>query len=76
MRATSATVLVIFSKVPFPKFPDHNLVNASSLQLRNNIGNSILKDILQLNILRIKVHANLFITTLVNIMKRESTKML
>ena len=23
MRATSATVLVIFSKVPFPKFPDN-----------------------------------------------------
>ena len=65
MRATSATVLVIFSKVPFRKFSDHNQVNVSSQQLRNNIDNSILKDILQLKILRtwIKIHANSFIKT-------------
>ena len=75
MRATSATDLVIFSKWPFRKFPDHNWVNVSSQQLRNNIDNSILKDILQLNVLWIwiKIHANSFIKTWVNTMKREST---
>ena len=48
----------------------------SSQQLQNNIDNSILKSILELKILRtwIKVHANPFIKTLVNIMWRESTK--
>ena len=46
MRATSATVLVIFLKVPFQKFLDHNQVNVFSQDLRNNIDNSILKDIL------------------------------
>ena len=35
MRATSATVLVIFSKVSFRKFPDHNQVNIFSQHLRN-----------------------------------------
>ena len=51
MRATSATVLVIFSKVSFGKFSDHTLKF-----LLNNyelINNSILKDTLQLKILRI-----------------------
>ena len=70
MRAITATVLVIFLKVPFRKFPDYDYVNVSSHQLRNNI--SILKDILQLKILRtwIKVHASSFIKTSVNIQRR------
>ena len=58
------------------RFPDHSWVNVSLQQSRNNIDNSILKDILQLKVLRtwIKIHANSFIKTWVNIMKRESTK--
>ena len=78
MRATSTTVLVIFSKVPFRKFPDYNQVNIFSQHLRNNIDNSILKDILQLKILGtwIKIHANSFIKIWVNIMKQQSRRCL
>ena len=37
MRATSSTVLVIFSKVSFRKFPSQNYVKASSQQLRGTL---------------------------------------
>ena len=37
MRATSATVLLIFSEVSFRNFSDHNYVKASSQQLRGTL---------------------------------------
>ena len=37
MRATSTIVLVIFSKVPFQRFPDHNYVKGSIQQLQSTL---------------------------------------
>ena len=37
MKATSATVLVIFSKKPFRKLLNHNYVKVSSLQLKGTL---------------------------------------
>ena len=74
-ETTSATVMVIFSKVLFRKL----LITAMLKFILNNCethNSSILKDALRLKILWtwIKIRANSFIKTLVNIMKRKSTK--
>ena len=37
MRATSATVMVIFSKVPFHKLFDHSYLKDSSQQLQDTL---------------------------------------
>ena len=37
MRATSATVMVIFSKEPFRKLLDHNYAKVFSQQLRGTL---------------------------------------
>ena len=76
MRATSTNVMVIFSKMPFWKLLGHNYIQSSFSTISRCIDNSILKDTLQLKILRtwIKICANLFIKAWVNIIKRKSTK--
>ena len=76
MRAISTTVIVIFSKLPFQKLLDHNYVQSSFSIITKHIDNSILKDTLQLKILRlwIKIHANSSIKIWVNIIKWKSTK--
>ena len=76
MRATSATAMVIFSRVLFRKLLDHNYIKVSSQQLRGTL-TDILKDILWLKILWawIKMRTNSLIKTLVNILKQKSTKM-
>ena len=67
MRMISITVMVIFSELPFWKLFYHSYFQ-----------NSILKDTIQLKILWtwIKIGANSFIKTWVNIIKRKSTKVL
>ena len=40
MKATSATVFVIFLKLPFQKFGDHNRVKVSSQQLLGTLTTS------------------------------------
>ena len=74
MRATSATVMIIFSKVPFGKLHNHNFVQRFFPTITRHFNKSILKDILQLKILQtwIKIRANFFIKTLVNIMNWKS----
>ena len=76
MRATSTTVTVIFSKVFFWKLLDRNYIQSSFSAIARHIENRILKDALQLKVLRtwIKIRANSFIRTWVNIMKQNSTK--
>ena len=71
MRRTSTSVMIIFPKVLFRKLLDHGYVQVSSQQLRGT-----LKDTLWLKVLWtwIKIRANSFIKTLVNNMKRKSTK--
>ena len=58
MRAISATVMVLFWKVPFWKLLDHNCIQSSFSTIARYSDNS--KDTLQLNILRtlIKKRAN------------------
>ena len=48
MRATSATVMVIFPKVPFWKLLDHNYIQSSFSTFARYIDSGILKDTLQL----------------------------
>ena len=76
MRASSATVMVFFSKLPFWKLLDHNYVQTSCSRIARHIEKSILQEIPQLKILWtwIKLCANTFIKTWANIMKRKSTK--
>ena len=76
MGTSSVTVLAVFSKKLFWKLLDRSHVLSSFSTNYKYIDNSILKDILQLKILRtwIKTRANSFIKTRVNIMKRKSTK--
>ena len=76
MRATSTNVMVIFSKMPSWKLLGHNCIQSSFSTISRFIDNSILKDTLQLNILRtwIEICTNLFIKAWVNIIKRRSTK--
>ena len=76
MRATSATVMVIFSKVLIRKLLHHSYEKSFFSTITRHINNSILKDTLRLKILWtwINIRANLFIKTLVNNMKRKSTK--
>ena len=66
--------MVIFSKVLLRKLLYHSYVKVSSRELRDTL--SILKDTLWLKILLtwIKICANSFIKTLVNNLKRKSTK--
>ena len=77
-RATSATVMVIFSKVPFRKLLYHSYVKVFFSTIAKHINNSILKDTLRLKILWpwINIQSNSFIKALVNNMKRKSTKVL
>ena len=77
MRATSTTVMVIFSKVLFWKLLDHNHLQSSFSIITRHIGNIILIDTLQLKILqtRTKIPANSFIKTWIKIVKRKSRKM-
>ena len=72
------TVMVVFSKVPFWKLLDHSYIQSSFSIIVKHIDNSILKDTLQLKILRtwIKIRSNSFIKTWVNMMKRKPTKVL
>ena len=74
IRATSATVMVIFSKVLLRRLLYHSYVKVSFRELLDTL--SILKDTLWLKILWtwIKIRANSFIKTLVNNMKRKTTK--
>ena len=75
MRTTSVNVMAFFSKVAFWKLLDHSYVQSSFQIITRHIENSILKDTLQLNILRtwIKLRAKSFIKTSVN-MKQKSMK--
>ena len=77
MTAASVTVMVIFSKMLFWKLLDHNYIQSYVSAIARYIDKSILKDTLKLTILRtwIKIRANSFIKTWVNI-KRKSTKVL
>ena len=76
MRATSASVMLIFLKVLFWKSLDHNYIQSLSSTIVRYTGKSILKDTLQLNIsrTRIKIRPNSFIKTWVSIVKEKSTK--
>ena len=71
MRATSATLMVIFLKVPFWKLLHHNYDQSSFSKIMRHIDKNILKETLKLKILR----DNLFIKTWVNIKKQKSTIM-
>ena len=75
MTATSATAMVIFSKVPFRNLIDHSYVKVSSQKLGSTLktdqGHPTIKDLWTW----IKMRASSLIKTLVNIMKRKSTKM-
>ena len=75
IRATSATVMVIFSKVLLWKVLDHSYTQSSFSTTARYIDSSIFKDSLQLKILRtwIKIRPNFFMNTWVNI-KQRSTK--
>ena len=72
------TVMVVFSKVPYWMLLDHSYIQSSFSIIVKHIDNSILKDTLQLKILRtwIKIRSNSFIKTWVNMMKRKPTKVL
>ena len=61
MRATSATVMVIFSKVLIRKLLHHSYEKSFFSTITRHINNSILKDTLRLKILWtwIKIRANL-----------------
>ena len=76
MRATSASVMLIFLKVLFWKLLDHNYIQSLSSTIVRYTDKSILKDTLQLNIsrTRIKIRPNSFIKTWVSIVKEKSTK--
>ena len=71
MRATSATVMVFFSKVLFWKLLVSNCIQSSFSIIARNIGKSIFKETLLLKIFEmwIKICANSFIKTWVNTMK-------
>ena len=73
MTASSATVIVLFLKVPFWKLLDQSSFSRISWHIQN----SILKEILQLKILRtwIKIRANTFLKTWGNIMQWKTTKL-
>ena len=77
MRATSTTVMIIFSRVSFWNLLDDNYVHSSFLTITKHIDNDTLKDTLQLQILRtwIKIRINSLMKTWVNVMKWKSTKM-
>ena len=77
IRVTSTTVMTIFSKLSLWKLLYHNYVQSFFSTVTRHIDQRILKDTLQLKILRtwIKIRTNSFIKTWVNIMKRKSTKM-
>ena len=72
------TVMVVFPRAPFWKFLDRSFVQSSFSTIIRHIDNSILKDTLQLKILRtwIKIgsRSNSFIKTWVNMMKHKPTK--
>ena len=76
MRVISATVMMIFSKVPSWKLPGRIYVLSFFSTFTRHFSTCILKGILQLKILRtcIKIRANSFIKTWVNIMKWKSMK--
>ena len=59
------TVMVVFPKVPFLKLLDHVYVQSSSSTIMRPVDNSILKEIVQMKILRtrIKIRSNSFIRT-------------
>ena len=77
-RTTSVTVMVFFSKVSFWNLFEHNYVYVQSFlsTIKRHINSSILKDTLHLKVLRtsIKMRANSFFKTWVNIIKRESMR--
>ena len=76
MRTTSVAVMTFFSNVAFWKLLDHSYVQSSFPIITRHIENSILKDTLQLNILRtwINLSTTSFIKTSVN-MKQKSITM-
>ena len=75
MRATSTIVLVIFSKVPFQRFPDHNYVKGSTQQLQSTLVATSWKTPYSWTFYgHGSRYANSFIKTLVNIMRQESMK--
>ena len=75
MRTTSVTVIAFFSKVTFWKLLDHSFVQSSFPIITRHIGNSILKDTLQLNIFRtwINLCATSFIKTSLNMRQKSMT---
>ena len=66
----------IFSKRAFWKLLDHSYVQSSFLTITGHIYSNLLKDTLQMNILRVwlNIRSKFFIKTLVNVMKRNSMK--
>ena len=71
------TVIVVFPKVSFWKLLDLSYVQSCLSTIMRHIDTSIMKDTLQLKILRtrIKIRSNSFIKTWVNMMKRKPRKM-
>ena len=76
MRASSATVMVFFSKVQFWKLLDHNYVQTSCSRIARHIEKSIFQEIPLLKILWtwIKICANTFVETWAKIMKQKSKR--
>ena len=72
VRVASTTVMIIFSKAPFWKLLDHYYAQSCF----SNIARHVDKGTLQLKNSRtwIKIHANSFIKTWVNIVRLKSTK--
>ena len=70
------TVMVVFFNTPFSELLDRSYVQSAFSITMRHIDNSILKDTLQLKILRtwIKIRSNTFIKTWVNLMKQKPTK--
>ena len=57
------TVMEVFPKILFWKLLDHSDVHSSFSTIMRLIDNSILKDTLQLKVLRTRIHSNSFIKT-------------
>ena len=76
IKTTSVTAVAFFSKRAFWKLLDHSYVQSSFLTITGHIYSNLLKDTLQMNILRIwlNIRSKFFIKTLVNVMKRNSMK--
>ena len=68
------TVMEVFPKMLFWKLLDHSDVQSSFSTIMRHIDNSILKDTLQLKVLRTRIRSNSFIKTWVNMMEQKPAK--